>query len=286
MSFSGEVKAELCRTPISKKCCAVAESYGILLYCNEFSAKEIRIITENPDFIHRLPKLFKKAFGISFDLFSEQTGKGKQNFIIRDKGKLERIFAGFGYEADKVFAHHINLGVLEDECCQISFVRGAFLAGGSVTDPFKRYHMELTTAHYNVSREVYSVLSELNFQPKNTVRSGNYITYFKNSEQIEDILTKMGAPVAAMSIMSAKIEKDMRNSIQRKVNCDTANVDKVVTASKEQIDAIKILEERIGLENLPDKLQETALLRIANPACQNWRCFLTLLLQSPALITD
>ena len=144
-------------------------------------------------------------------------------------------------------------------------MRGAFLAGGSITDPAKSYHLELVTAHYNVSRETYSILLELGFTPKDAARGGNYITYFKQSEAIEDFFTLIGAPIAAMDIMSAKVEKDMRNAVNRRVNCDSANADKTVSAAQEQLEAIKRLERRAAFDELPEKLRETALLRIANP---------------------
>ena len=266
MSFSSDAKAELCKVPINRKCCAISECYGVLLYCNTFSANEIKIITESRDFALRLPKLFKKAFGTGFDIFPEDiSAPGKLTYIINDHEKLDRIFGYFGYEKGMVVSHHINLGILEELCCQQSFMRGAFLAGGSVIDPEKRYHLELVTDHYHVSRETFALLLEIGFAPKDTSRNGRYITYFKQSEAIEDLLTTIGAPVAAMEIMSAKIEKDMRNSVNRRVNCDTANVLKTVDAAQQQIEAIKKIIGDTGLEGLPDKLRETAVLRVENP---------------------
>lgn len=265
MSFSSDTKAELCRAPVHSRCCAVAEAYGILLFCNLFSASEIRIVTSNAELAERLPKLFKKAFGIGFDSSLTADTKGKTQLSVTDRDSIREICSVLGYDADAILAHHINLGVLEDSCCKASFLRGAFLAGGSITDPTKSYHLEIVTDHYNVSREMFSILLELGFSPKDAPRGGNYVTYFKQSEAIEDLFTLMGAPVAAMDIMSAKVEKDMRNSINRKVNCDSANADKVVTAAAEQLEAIKQLERSEGLSELPDKLREAALLRIANP---------------------
>ncbi len=265
MSFSGDTKAELCTQPIQKRCCAIAEAYGVLLYCNMFSADEIRIVTSSSEFAERLPKLFKKAFGCGFDSSPSASIKGKQSFTITDTKSINEIFSAYGYEAKSILAHHINLGVLEDSCCKAAFLKGAFLAGGSITDPSKSYHLELVTTHYNVSRETFSILLELGFSPKDAVRGGNYVTYFKQSESIEDFFTLIGAPVSAMDIMSAKVEKSMRNSINRKVNCDSANADKIVSAAQEQLDAIKRIEQTVGLDELPDKLREVALLRIANP---------------------
>ena len=265
MSFSTDTKAELCRVPLQKHCCAVAEAYGILLYCNMFTADEIRIVTSSAELTERLPKLFKKAFGIAFDIAPSADIKGKQTFSITNKEHIRLIFATYGYEARGILAHHINLGVLENDCCKASFLRGAFLTGGSITDPVKSYHLELVTDHYNVSRETFSILLELGFSPKDASRGGNYIIYFKQSEAIEDFFTLLGAPVSAMDIMSAKVEKDMRNAVNRRVNCDSANADKIVLAAQDQLEAIRRIEKTTGLDDLPEKLREAALLRIANP---------------------
>ena len=265
MSFSGNVKAELCQGGIHRPCCAAAEAYGVLLYANTFSASEIKIITGSEEFAQHLPRLWKKAFGFGFDVLPPADNRGKYILIINDRKKIEFIFDKYGYDASSTLAHHINLGVLEDECCRTAFVRGAFLAGGSITDPGKHYHLELVTDHMNVSRETFAMLLEMGFEPHDTTRAGHYITYFKQSEAIEDFFTTIGAAGAAMEIMQTKIEKDMRNSINRKVNCDSANADKIVSAAAAQLDRIRFLDREIGLENLPPDLQEVAFLRIANP---------------------
>ena len=265
MSFSSETKAELCRQPLQKRCCAIAEAYGVLLYCNMFTADEIRILTSSPELTEHLPKLFKKAFGLNFDAVPSVDIRGKQTFLISNKENINHIFQAYGYEAKGILAHHINLGVLESDCCKASFLRGAFLAGGSITDPTKSYHLEMVTDHYNVSRETFSILLELGFSPKDASRGGNYVIYFKQSEAIEDFFTLMGAPLSAMDIMSAKVEKDMRNAVNRRVNCDSANADKIVLAAQDQMEAIRRIERTTGLDDLPEKLREAALLRIANP---------------------
>ena len=265
MSFSSEAKAELCQLRIDKKCCALAESYGVLLYCNTFSAQEIRIITASPEFAARLPRLFKRAFGLSFDQLPKENTTGKSGFRITDAEKLRRIFEAFGAEIDGTVSHHINFGVIEDDCCRASFIRGAFLAGGSVTDPEKRYHLELATPHHSVSREAYSVLLELGFTAKETQRSGNWLLYFKQADYIADFFTTIGAMGTSMSIMTAKVDKEMRNTITRRVNCDSANADKVVAAAQEQIDAIRRIVREYGIDALPEPLKDAALLRIANP---------------------
>ena len=265
MSFSYDTKTELCRLTPESNCCAVAECYGMLLYCNTFSAREIRIITGNQRLGQRMTQQFQRAFSITFDILPEQNRTGKQAYIINNQDKLSRVFETYGASPESLLAHHVNLGVLEEECCRRSFVRGAFLTGGAITDPAKSYHLELVTDHYNVSRETYSLLLDEGFLPKETARGGNYILYFKQSSAIEDFLALIGAPLHAMELMSAKIEKDMRNSVNRKVNCDTANVTKTIDAAAAQIEAIKRIETAGEFEALPEKLRQTAVLRMQNP---------------------
>ena len=265
MSFSFDTKNELCRLPVQKLCCARAEAYGILLYCNTFSPAEVRIITENPNFAARLPRLFHRAFGVRFDRQPEPGQAGKLIFQITDRRKLDGIINTLGYDPQQNLVLHINFGILEEECCRASFLRGVFFAGGSITDPQKRYHLELTTSHLQVSRELEALLQEPGFVPKAVGRSGSFVTYFKQSEHIEDFLTLIGAPVAAMEIMTAKMEKDLRNSVNRRLNCDSANLDKTVEAAQEQTEAIRRLRSAERLEQLPEKLQETARLRERNP---------------------
>ena len=265
MSFSFDTKNELCRLPVQKLCCARAEAYGILLYCNTFSATEVRIITENPNFAARLPKLFKRAFNLQFDRQPEPGVPGKMVFQITDRKKLDHIINLLGYDPRQHLVLHINFGLLEEECCRASFLRGIFFAGGSITDPLKRYHLELTTFHLQASREMEVLLRECGYPPKSIARNGSFVTYFKQSDQIEDFLTLIGAPVAPMKIMSAKLEKDLRNSVNRRLNCDSANLDKAVEAAQEQMEAIRKLRTAGLLEQLPDKLQLTAALRLENP---------------------
>lgn len=265
MSFSSEVKAELCRCALGTKESAVAEAFGVLLYCNTFLPDRVKIITGSGDVAMLLPKLFKKAFGIEFDSAEGDTQQGKKIFIVDSKEKLSRILSAFDYDDTSLLSHHVNFSMLEEEGTRESFVRGAFIAGGSVTDPSKRYHLELATDHFHVGREMSAILIDLGFEPKSTSRAGNYITYFKQSTAIEDVLTKIGAPVAAMNIMAAKIDKSMTNVINRQVNCDTANVLKTVMASEEQLEAIRIIKEHGYFDSLPEKIKNAARLREENP---------------------
>lgn len=266
VSFAGKVKNELCRVGISRQCCARAEGYGVLLYGNTFTPGEIRIITENGDFAARLPKLFQKAFGVKFDRVPEEmNGKGKLIFGITAPEKLEKIINTLGYDARQLTALHVNFGILEEDCCRTAFLRGAFLAGGSVTDPEKRYHLELATSHVPASREVQALMEEMGFLPRSIRRGADALLYFKQSEHIEDFLTKIGAPAAAMDIMTAKVDKEIRNGANRAMNCDMANVNKTLDAAQEQVGAIEKLRRSARWDTLPEKLRQTAALRLEYP---------------------
>lgn len=266
VSFSAAAKAEICRVFPQKRCCALAECFGILLYCNSFGADGIRIITESRELAAMLPKLFRKAFGLSFDQLPDSDAAGKLIFQITQQEKIRQIMSEYGFDVNDTWALHVNLPVVENDCCKSAFLRGAFLAGGSVTDPVKGYHMEITTTHKSVARETNVLMWEtLGFYPKDAQRGGAQVLYIKNSELISDFLTFLGAPLAAMGIMEARLEKELNNKVNRRCNCDDANTSKVVEAAQEHLNAIRILRERGMVENLPAKLQQAVEAREANP---------------------
>lgn len=267
LSFSAGAKAEICKDLPSKRCCAVAEAFGILLYSNTFSGECIRIITESREFAIFLPKLFRKAYSLEFDEFPSVMAPGKLVFQITDPQKLLAIFHIYGFEPEKMLSLHVNLSVLEDGCCRSAFLRGMFLAGGSVTDPAKGYHLEVATVHQAVARETYTLMEEtLGFYPKMASRNGTQVLYLKQSDLISDCLTFLGAPVAAMGIMETKLEKELKNKVNRRCNCDEANTSKVVDAAQEQLNAIRVIRRRNMMDHLPEKLRQAALAREQNPA--------------------
>lgn len=266
VSFSASAKAEICRNIPNKNCCAVAQCFGILLYCNSFSADGIRIITESAEFAALLPKLFKRAFGLTFDIIPEEGTAGKRIFQITDEEKLRQIMDAYGFDLSSTVSLHINLPVVEEDCCKSAFLRGAFLAGGSVTDPAKGYHLELATTHHSVARESCALIQEIiPVAAKTAQRGGGRVLYLKQMEQISDILTYLGAPVAAMGVLETHLEKDLNNKVNRRCNCDEANTSKVVEAAQEQLSAIRTLRKRGLFEHLPEKMQQAALAREAHP---------------------
>ena len=266
VSFSAAAKAEVCRIIPQKHCCALAECFGILLFCNSFHSDGIKIITESREFAYLLPKLFKKAFDVTFDSFPSMESPGKLIFQILSPDKIALIMDTYGFSMDNTVSLHVNLPVVEEDCCKAAFLRGAFLAGGSVTDPAKGYHMEITTTHQSVARETDTLIREvLSFVPKTAGRSGAQVLYLKQSDLISDFLTFLGAHIAAMGIMETKLEKELNNKVNRRCNCDDANLSKVVEAAQEQLAAIRILKANGQLEHLPAKLQQAAHAREENP---------------------
>ena len=267
VSFSANAKAEVCKAMPQRPCCALAQCFGVLLFCNSFGADGIRIVTESKEFAQSLPKLFRKAFDLSFDATPEGESASKQVFQISDGEKIAKIMDAFGFEPAGPVALHVNLPIVEDDCCKATFLRGAFLAGGSVTDPEKGYHLEIATTHGGVARQSYTLMQEvLGFYPKTASRGGGQVLYLKQSDLISDFLTFLGAPVAAMGIMEARLEKELNNKVNRRCNCDEANTSKVVEAAQEQLSAIRVLQDAGLLEHLPHKLLQAAKARQENPA--------------------
>lgn len=261
-SFAYKVKSELCRQPVSRQCCARAEAYGVLLFCNTFTAAEVRIITENPEFAARLPRLFQRAFSLKFDSLPDGT-RDKLIFRITQRHKLARIVDLLGYDPSLVL--HVNFGLLEDDCCRTAFVRGAFLAGGSVTDPEKRYHLELATSHTQASREVSALLTEMGFLPHSVRRSGSSVIYFKQSEHIEDLLTTIGAPAGGHGHHDRQGGQgdpqrrqpghELRHGQRQQNRGRRPGADRRDSAAGEQR----------RLAQMPEKLRQAARLRLDNP---------------------
>lgn len=264
MSFGLTLKEELCQIPLKNPCCNKSEALGILLYCSAFSPQQIKITTSSLAFATRLPLLFQEVFQLSFDHLP--TPSGKFIFSIETPEKLNKIFDLLLFDPTSI-SLHIPFPLVEEPCCATSFFRGAFLAGGSITDPNKSYHLELVTSHASVNRELPALLHEYNFSAKSSQRKGHFITYFKQSTQIQSFLTTIGAPNAASQVQNSSTHKNLTSSVNRQVNCDAANLNKAVDAAQSQIKAIRSLETQGLLEDLPEKLQETARLRLENAHC-------------------
>lgn len=264
-SFSARTKRELCRAPMARSCCAAAESYGALLLGNMFTGRELRIVTTHSAYAARLEALFPKAFGVTPYCEPPPGGQGKHIIAITRREDVLTIRNTFGYGMEEDVALHLNNAVLEKDCCLPAFWRGAFLSGGTVNSPEKKYHLEIATPHRFLARELSALLHESGLEAGLTERAGVQVLYFKASESIEDFLTLAGAAGSALQLMSVKVEKDLRNRINRRVNCDNANLDKTVASSTRKRDGIQKLRRSEQWDKLPDPLRRTAEMRLEYP---------------------
>ena len=271
MSFSYDVKKELSKTESGNYSQDFAECYGMMLFSRPFSGREIKIKTESIHVAERYITLSNKLFAPVIE--KQSTLKATRECINLHTVALilpdecERIYSAFGH-SDTQPTLRVNRGNIEDDMCLRAFLRGAFMSCGSVNDPQKNYHLEFCAAYKNLCTDLCLILSEIeecNLTPKTILRSGSYVVYLKDSEQITDLLTYMGATSCAMDIMNAKAYKQMRNIANRRTNSELANINKTAQAAARQLSAIDKLEATVGLSSLPSQLYEIAVLRRDNP---------------------
>ena len=264
MTFSAKIKEELCKLPLKNPECVLAECCGLILFANSTRKDKIKIITENKDVAHRASWLLKSLFGFDFDKkIIPAASLKKFNLIIETQEKLDIIFEAFGI--DTTVSLRLNAAIIETDETRAAFCRGAFLSGGSVTDPESAYHLELATSHNTLSREVISLLLDLELPAKTATRKSNYVIYFKESGHIEDFLTRIGAPVSAVELMQTKLFKNVRNQTNRQVNCDVANLNKAADAAKTHLLDIHTIMDSGEFDSLSPQLQSAANLRLSYP---------------------
>ena len=265
MSFSAEVKNEILSTEIENKCCLHAFAYGMMLFSRAFSYYDMYLMTEHSGVAEKYSELMEKVCGVKPNFIKSDAGKYKVEIV--NKEERLKVIKTFGYDK-KNGASRINWGNFTDDCCKIAFLKGVFLTCGTVNDPNKNYHLEFVVPYLNLSRDLNLFINDypdLNVVPKSITRNSNYVIYFKDSESIEDILAIMGASNSALEIMGVKMYKDVRNNVNRKLNFESANLDKTIFASSKHTDAILHIKETVGLSYLSDDLRELAELRIENP---------------------
>lgn len=266
MSFGSQLKKELSDIKLCLPDQILGQAYGLLLFGKSFHADQISIQTENEFVACSYRDFLKESTGIKTEIELLRMKGTQKVYTVSVQNKEERlqVLEAFGHD-EKEIALRIRMENLKTKEGMRSFLRGAFLACGNVTDPQKSYHIEYVVPHYKLSLDLSKLIAELLSPPKNTVRRGQYILYYKESEHIEDLLTFLGAVNSALSIMEIKVVKDMRNRINRTTNCETANISKTVNAAQEQIQNIHTIIKYGGLESLPDSLKELAVLRLNEP---------------------
>lgn len=265
MSFSSDVKEELMKIVPNSSCCRAAQAYGMLECGHAFSPDAVSLQTENGRVAETYRAFVADACGLPASaLRIERRPSGIHCVSAEDGADRLRILERFGHSAKEV-THRLNRANFDCEQCPAAYLRGAFLSCGAVTNPSVDYHIEFSLPYYTLSRDIETLMKELGFQPRLVKRKGDNIVYLKESEQIEDCLTLMGATNASMAMMNVKIVKGIRNTANRITNCESANIDKTVSASIGQVKAIRRIEQNQGLDSLPDELRELARLRVEHP---------------------
>ena len=262
MSFSKNVKKELSLIKPEKQCCLCAQTYGLLLFGRSFSSTAVKVLTQSKEAAETYIQSSMDFTGIEPTLIITKSGKFSVKFDSPDDRIL--VLNSFGHSEKDVILR-INRANLEDDCCYGAFIRGAFLSCGTITDPNKNYHLEFVVAHKQLCGDLLSVMHDVGLEPKNLQRGYNHILYFRNSEEIEDVLTIMGATESSLELMGTKMVKNVRNKINRQINFETANIARTVNASMAQINAIKKIIDKKQFDSLPDELKEIAEIRINNP---------------------
>lgn len=266
MSFSYSVKKELCSV-ITDRDRKYACLYGMLLFCRNFSADSIVFQTENNMVCELFCKLADDVLGGSGVASVSKTTRKNNTVLYALSIEDEK------YREEIIYRYHISSSSLihriQDENIDnnsiFAFVAGAFLSCGSVAEPIKEYHLEFVVPYFDLMNDLLNVLTSLGFNAKSTERKGTYVIYLKGSEDIEDLITFMGATMSSIDLMNVKIYKDVRNKANRIANCDAANIERTLKASEKQIEDIEYIMNTEGLESLTPELRNMAELRLENP---------------------
>ena len=278
MSFSSKVKDELSRQVNPARHCQIAEIAAILSLCGKIKISDqdhfsIEIHTENVAVARKYFTLLKKTFNIGTDVSIRRGAYLKRNrtyiVAVREHEDAIRVLQAakllneYGEVSENLSV--VRNVVVQNTCCRRAFIRGAFLASGSISDPEKFYHFEIACVAEPKAEQLRELIATFDIEAKIVRRKKYYVVYIKEGSQIVDILNVMEAPVALMELENIRILKEMRNSVNRQVNCETANINKTVSAAVKQMEDIRYIQAVIGLDGLPDNLREMALVRLERP---------------------
>ncbi|MEV9641520.1 DNA-binding protein WhiA [Mammaliicoccus sciuri] len=271
MSFASKTKKELTQIE-AEDCCTKAEiaafirMNGVMSFSNKQLSLDVQ--TENAAIARRLYSNLKKLYPYKVEMLVRKKMRLKKNNIyicrIREGAKdlLETLSI---MTHDFQMVNQIDPQLIEDDCCARAYLRGAFLAGGSVNNPeTSSYHLEVFSSYQEHSESLVELMNRFQLNAKSIERKKGFIAYLKEAEKISDFLGIIGAHVSLMKFEDVRIMRDMRNSVNRLVNCETANLNKTIGAAQRQVENIKLIEQTIGLDQLPERLQEIAQLRVAH----------------------
>ncbi|WP_102273855.1 DNA-binding protein WhiA [Cytobacillus massiliigabonensis] len=270
MSFASETKKELTNLE-AKDCCGKAELSALIRMNGSLSFSNRKLIvdiqTENAAIARRIYILIKKNYHVQVELLVRKKMRLKKNnvYIVRLSEKAREILDDLKIISEGfVFTHNISESLIKKKCCKRSYLRGAFLAGGSVNNPeTSSYHLEISSLYKEHNDSLCELMNTFNLNSKTLERKKGFITYLKEAEKITEFLSVIGAHNALLRFEDIRIVRDMRNSVNRLVNCETANLNKTIGAAIRQVENIRYIDETVGLHILPDKLREIAELRVA-----------------------
>lgn len=275
MSFSLEIKEELSRQRLGSKGCQLAEMAAILILCGKIIITEnncycVKIQTENLPVARKYFTLLRKAFNIRAEVSVRKSREMRYySVMVRKDYEARKLLTGIALldKSGNLYEDmsHIHSRVLQKDGCRCAFLRGAFLASGSISDPEKSYHFEIVCASSEKAIWLQDLLKTYQLDAKIVLRKKHEVVYIKESSQIEELLKLMGAKKALKQLENVRNVKGMRNSVNRKVNCETANLNKTVSAAVRQVEDIRYIESITGLQKLPIGLAEIARVRIEHP---------------------
>ena len=277
VSFSARTKDELAKHWSSARHCQIAETAAIISMCGKVSIDSrerysVKVRTENVSVARKYFTLLTKTFNIETETFVSRNRTTDSSWyttiIKKHEDAMKVLQASKLIDTEGEIAEEYSMVknlIVQSGCCKRAFIRGAFLAAGSVNNPEKSYHIEIVCGSENKAEQIKELINSFGLESKVISRKKAYVVYLKEGSQIVDLLNIMEAPVALMELENVRILKEMRNSVNRMVNCETANINKTVSAAVKQTEDIQYIQNSIGLKKLPDNLREIAEVRLAYP---------------------
>lgn len=275
MSFSSNAKNELSRIILEKDCCPMAELAALVrmngtIQISGLKNVNLKFTTENAAIARRIFTLLKDVYKRDIEVMMRRNKQLKKNnnylIYINNKDTSKKVLKDVEFITKKNNVFHPNYKIpkalVKKRCCKRSYIRGAFLGGGSMTNPEKTYHLEFVTGSEEHSKDLRDLINSFGLNSKIVLRKDYFVVYIKESEQISDLLNIIGAHQSLLKLEDIRVLKDVRNNINRLVNCETANLSKTINASMRQIESINKIKNTIGLGNLPDNLRQVAELRL------------------------
>lgn len=267
MTFSQEIKNEICNAKLHCKECSYAMILGMLICCRGVREGAITLNIENKSVVDFFTTNLIDLTGVIVTVKSpdirNRTKRPIFTLSIDEKSDVESVISCFFKLIEN--KHVIDDSIIKKSCCKIAFLRGVYLICGTMINPQKEYHFEFNLSSERLCDRLLEILTDIGVEFKKTIRNKSFVLYIKESNQIEDMLTYLGAVKCSIELMNLKIEKELRNQANRVTNCETANIGKTVNASMEQIEKIKLIKETIGFDALPTELQDIAIMRLMNP---------------------